>query len=309
MTASDEPGEPFVRGVCPVLEVPFHADGAVDHGGFDRVVAQVLGSGVRSVMFPGFASEFHKLSSAERTALRDRLLAVTATREDVTAIVSVPDHATRIAVAEARGAVEAGADAINVLPPHFLGPSPAAVGEHLAAVLDAVAPVPVVLQYAPAQVGVTIDVQAIKRLAVEHPNLALVKVESVPPGRLVAALLEPPRPVYGMVGYAGIQMIDALERGAVGVQPGCSFPELYQAIWRSWEAGERDEAAALHRRLLPYLTYFMSGTELMVAMEKHVSMRRGWFASDHCRAPGHVLDGHERRLVAAFLDEFADRLA
>jgi 4-hydroxy-tetrahydrodipicolinate synthase len=53
----------------------------------------------------------------------------------------------------------------------------------------------------------------------------------------------------------------------------------------------------------------MSGTELMVAMEKHVSMRRGWFASDHCRAPGHVLDGHERRLVAAFLDEFADRLA
>jgi len=300
---------PFVRGVCPVLEVPFHEDGAVDHDGFDRVVAQVLASGVRSVMFPGFASEFHKLGSAERTALRDQLLMVTATREDVAAIVSVPDHATRIAVAEAREAVEAGADAINVLPPHFLGPPATAVGEHLTALLDSVSPTPVVLQYAPAQVGVTIDVPTIKRLAADHPNLALVKVESVPPGRLVAALRQPPRPVHSMVGYAGIQMIDALERGAVGVQPGCSFPEIYQAVWRFWEAGARDDALALHRRLLPYLTYFMSGVELMVAMEKHVSMRRGWFASDHCRAPGHVLDAHERRLIATFLDDFADLLS
>lgn len=309
MTAPGGTGEPFVRGVCPVLEVPFHEDGSVDHDGFERVVAQVLGSGVRSVMFPGFASEFHKLTSAERTGLRDQLLAVTAARDDVTAIVSVPDHATHVAVAEARGAVDAGADAINVLPPHFLGPSATAVGEHLAALLDAVAPAPVVLQYAPAQVGVTVDVSTIKRLAGDHSNLALVKVESVPPGRLVAALLEPPRPVHSMVGYAGIQMIDALERGAVGVQPGCSFPEIYQTIWRYWDNGEHAEAVALHRRLLPYLTYFMSGVELMVAMEKHVSMRRGWFASDHCRSPGHLLDAHERHLITAFLADFADLLA
>jgi dihydrodipicolinate synthase/N-acetylneuraminate lyase len=111
-----------------------------------------------------------------------------------------------------------------------------------------------------------------------------------------------------MVGYAGLHLIDALERGAVGVQPGCSFVEVYLEIWRRWASGDGDGAAALHRRLLPFLTYAMSGIELVIAMEKRISVRRGWFASDHCRAPGCVLDDHERRLVDALLDEFGDLL-
>jgi len=48
----------LLRGVSPVLEVPFHDDESVDYDGFSEVVAHSLGTGVTSVMFPGFASEF-----------------------------------------------------------------------------------------------------------------------------------------------------------------------------------------------------------------------------------------------------------
>ena len=71
-TVHAEPGT-LIHGVSPVLAVPFHDDGALDHAGFDRVVRYVLGCGVSSVMFPGYASEFLKLSTTERWDLYETL--------------------------------------------------------------------------------------------------------------------------------------------------------------------------------------------------------------------------------------------
>ncbi|MFD6150357.1 dihydrodipicolinate synthase family protein [Streptomyces sp. NPDC060243] len=295
----------LVRGVCPVLEVPFHEDGSLDPDGFTTVVDRVLATGVGSVMFPGFAGEFHKLDDAERELLTGLLLERTRGSEDVAAVVSVPDHATRHAVHQALRAAELGADALNLLPPHFLAPSGAAVSEHLRAVLTAVAPLPVVIQYAPAQTGTALDAPTLHRLAAEHPNLRWVKVESAPPGKLIAALAAGPRPLPSLVGHAGLHLPDALRRGAVGVQPGCSFTELYVALWALWERGDEAGALALHTRMLPYLSYWMQSVELIIAAEKEISVRRGWFASAHCRAPGHRLDEEESRMIDRFCSEFA----
>lgn len=293
----------MISEVIPVLEVPFHDDGSLDLSGFDRVMDAVLGTGVTSVMFPGYASEFHKLAPAERDQLTDRLLGATTGVPGFTSIVSVPDHATLVAVACARRAAERGAGAINLLPPYLLGPSRDAVLAHLAAVMDAVAPLPVVLQYAPAQTGTSLDAATIDALAAAHPNLGHVKVESAPPGRLISALKLP-----SLVGYAGLHLPDALRRGAVGVQPGCSFTEIYQEIWRRWTSGDQPSALALHGSLLPYLSYWMQHVELIVAAEKAISVRRGWFASDHCRAPGWTLDIEERATVDRFMTEFQEYL-
>ncbi|MGW4028837.1 dihydrodipicolinate synthase family protein [Streptomyces sp. NPDC004838] len=299
---------PAVPGVSPVLQVPFNADGSLDEGGFDTVVTRVLGTGVRSVMFPGFASEYHKLYDDERGRLLEILLGHTRDRDDVCAIVAVHDHGTIAAVRRAHEAAEAGADALNLLPPHFLGPSREAVTAHLATVLEAVAPLPVVLQYAPAQTGTSLDAATIAALAAAHPNLRMVKVESQPPHRLVEALAAGSPSLPAVIGYAGVQLPAALEAGAVGVQPGCTFTEIYQEIWDLHHTGRPDAARALHARLLPYISTWMQHVELIVAAEKLISVRRGWQASDHCRNPGWRLDRTERALVDRFLDEFADHL-
>jgi 4-hydroxy-tetrahydrodipicolinate synthase len=298
----------LVRGVSPVLEVPFTDDGEVDVAGFGRVVRYVLSTGVSSVMFPGFASEFHKLTDGERGTLTKILLEHTASREGVAAIVAVQDHATRLAVARARNAVAAGADLINLLPPHFLTPSRRAVIEHVRAVLDAVAPTPVVLQYAPSETGTSLDAAAVAAIVTDHPNLKLIKVESSPPGRLIADLATGDPPVRAVEGYAGVQLPDAIRRGAVGTQPGCSFTELYVEIWRRFAAGDEAGGEDLHRRLLPYISYWMLDTELIIAAEKLISVRRGLFASAYCREPAHRLDAEEVRAVDRFLAEFADEL-
>ncbi|MEU7575420.1 dihydrodipicolinate synthase family protein [Micromonospora sp. NPDC049240] len=298
---------PRLTGVSPVLEVPFDPAGRVDVDSFHRVVAHVLGTGVDSVMFPGYASEFHKLTDDERVDLRDVLLATTSAH-GVPAIISVPDHATVVAVRRAVDAAHAGAAAINLLPPHLLGPAPDAVRAHIGAVADAVAPLPVVLQVAPAQTGTSLDPAVVAALARRHPNLRYVKVEAVPPGPFITALgaTDPALPAF--VGYAGLHLPDALRRGAAGVQPGCSFTELYVAIWRHWHGGAVDEALALHTRMLPYLSYWMQGVELIVAAEKLISARRGLIDHPTCRDPARRLDAEEVTTVDRFLAEFADLL-
>lgn len=67
-------------------------------------------------------------------------------------------------------------------------------------------------------------------------------------------------------------------------------------------------ALALHRALLPYLSYWMQHVELIIAAEKAISVRRGWFTSDHCRAPGWTLDAEERAMVGRFMAEFEEYL-
>jgi 4-hydroxy-tetrahydrodipicolinate synthase len=197
---------------------------------------------------------------------------------------------------------------INLLPPHLLGPSDRDVQAHIAAVLDAVAPLPVIVQFAPAQTGTALNASTLSRIAEASPNLVQVKVESTPPGQLISALAAQDPPLRSVVGYAGVQMIDALRRGADGVQPGCSFSEIYLEIWRLWTSGNEADAVALHSRLLPYIAYWMQSVELIIQAEKRISMLRGLISTDVCRTPSRVLDDEESAMIDRFLAEFSDLL-
>jgi len=291
-----------------VLAVPFSDGGGLDVGGFESVVEHVVGTGVSAVTLFGLASEFHKLTDAERERLVVALIGQTRSKPDVAAVVSVTDHATEVAVERAQRHVAAGADVLMLLPPFFLGPSAAAIVAHVEAVLDAVS-VPVIVQYAPVQTGVRIEAEVWASLHAARPNLALIKVEAQPPGPYVSAISATSSGALGsLIGYAGVQLPDALRRGALGVQPGCSFTEVYVELMRLWDMGDEPGFTLLHKRLLPFTSYWMQGVELIVQAEKSILRRRGLIAGDYCRRPGYVMDGEERRMIDRFLDEFADLL-
>jgi len=103
-------------------------------------------------------------------------------------------------------------------------------------------------------------------------------------------------------------MPDALRRGAVGVQPGCSFTELYVELWRRHVTGETEGFEDLYRSMLPYLTYWMQHVELVIQAEKTILHRRGIIEHDGCRGPGWQLDDGESAMIDRFLDRFAQML-
>jgi len=110
------------------------------------------------------------------------------------------------------------------------------------------------------------------------------------------------------VGSGGVDLPGAVRQGAVGVQPGCSAAELYLRFWRLWSAGDGEAADALHRRMHPYLSYWMQDLELIVAAEKRISFLRGLIPSDVCRAPARVLTTKELEMVDRFLADFSAEL-
>ena len=292
-----------IAGIIPIVAAPFSAGGALDEDSFQSLVRHLLGTGAGALTLFGLATEFYKLSDAERARMQALLLAETSRSKSVAGIISITDHSWEVAVQRACAAEAQGADALMLLPPYFLGPSEEAILVHLQRVIGSVH-IPVIVQYAPLQTGVRIAADVFLRVREALPNADFVKVETQPPGPYVSQLVERSQGrLKALVGYAGVQMPDALARGAAGIQPGCSFTEVYVALWQRWQT-DRTGFRALHEKLLPYIAYWMQGTELIIKAEKVILHRRGLIAGDYCRSPSFALDARELAQIEQFLDEY-----
>ncbi len=111
------------------------------------------------------------------------------------------------------------------------------------------------------------------------------------------------------VGNAGFQMIEGLDRGAVGVMPGCSMFDICIAIYKAWQAGIRAEAFRLHNELLAMLDHMRQNVEEIIFYEKRILARRGAIRHDYCRKPSLAPDAHFDRLFDEQFEKIKPLLA
>lgn len=296
-----------ISGIVPIVAATFTDSGILDEDSFQSLVRHLLATNASGLTLFGLATEFYKLTNDDRLRMQELLLAETCRSESVAGIISITDHSWEVACQQARDAEAQGADALMLLPPFFLGPSEEAILEHLKRVIGSVK-IPVIVQYAPVQTGVRIQPDVFLKLRETLPNADFIKVETQPPGRYVSQLVERSQGrLKSLVGYAGVQMPDVLRRGAVGIQPGCSFTEIYVELWQRW-LNDKPAFLLLHNQLLPYINYWMQGVELIIRVEKLILKKRGIIASDYCRSPSYQLDELERLHVEQFIGEFSEWL-
>lgn len=292
-----------LHGCYPILDTPFAPDGVIDGESVARLVRHLWEAGLPGFTMFGLASEFYKLDDADREFLIERSFEARAPGQ--TTIVSVTAHSWEVAVKQARRAEEAGAEALMLLPPFFLGPSEADLRRHVLEVAGAVS-LPIMVQYAPAQTGAAVSADFFLQLNQEAPNVRYVKVESAPPGPMISAITEGSGgAIRCLIGYGGLQLLDALARGAVGVQPASGVADYYPHILRAFDEGNMDQAYALHADLLPLVNLLMQGIEPLNKLEKIILKKRGIIACDYCRAISYEPDGH----ILAELDRFVGRIA
>lgn len=278
-----------IEGICPIIATPFTETGEVDYDGLGHVVRWMAAGGCYAGTLFGIAGEYYKLSDEERFRMVD--VTVKACRETgLTSIISVTDHATEIAVQRARQWEEAGADCIMLLPPFFLKPSAGELYQHMLAVGRAVS-VPVMIQYAPEQTGVTMTPESLASIRGELSVPVIYKIENRPPGKTISRLLEITEgEAKVFIGNAGFQLLEGLERGAVGAMPGCSMFDVYLKIYDAWKQGNRAEALHTHTALLAVLNHIRQNVEQIIQFEKLILKRRGVIRSDYCRKPGYASD-------------------
>ena len=285
------------------MSTPFTAQGEVDIEAMAALIRHLVAIGSHGVTLFGLVTEFHKLTDTERESMARCLL-----REldgtDVYSLISVTDHSTEVAVQSAKRYESMGADAIMLLPPHFMNPPVESIHKHIERVLEAVN-LPVLIQYAPIETGKTIPVQTMAAIANRYPH-AMFKIEPNPPMEYIRDLLALAPQSRIMLGYAGLYMLDVLEVGGKGTIPGCSFAEIYLDIHNSWLRGDKDRARAIHARLLPYIRLWMSNTEYLISVEKRIACLRGLIPNSYCRVPDYALSEDDERLFSRFFTEFAD---
>ena len=292
-----------IYGIVPIVAATFTDSGTLDEDSFQSLIRHLLKTGASALTLFGLASEFYKLPDSDRARMQALLLAETCQSESVAGVISITDHSWEVASRRACDAEAQGADALMILPPYFLAPGEEAILEHLRRVIGSVR-IPVIVQYAPIQTGVRIAPEVFLKLRDALPNADFIKVETQPPGRYVSQLVELSQGrLKSLVGYAGVQMPDVLARGAVGIQPGCSFTEIYVELWKRWQT-DKAEFQIFHNKLLPYINYWMQGVELIIKVEKVILKRRGIIASDYCRSPAYFLDDREGAQIDRFMNDF-----
>lgn len=280
-----------IEGVIPILQTPFFENGELDLESLRREVARVCQSGAQGMAFPGFVSEWWKLSEAEILAAA-RVIAEERTG-GTKVVFNVTAQSTLLAVDQARRFLEIGCDALMCLPPFVVPAGPEAAIEHVRQVLT-IAPKPHIIQYAAALTGLKLSPQSLGDLHREFPHFSCIKIDFIPPGPTLTKVSEAlaGEDFTYLIGYSGLQLPDAMARGAHGLMGGAGHVTEDVAVFR---ALREDPAGGALRfeRLLPMLNFEMQTVDMAVAVHKRLLHRQGIFASDHVRAPGPQLDAFQ----------------
>ena len=288
-------------GIIPILATPFTERGEVDRESFRRLVEASVQDGVHGLAMFGLASEYYKLSDAERLSLTELLICQANGRVPV--VISITHHARDVAVRQAREASAMGADALMIMPPFFLGATLDSIVHHIECVARAVT-LPIMVQYAPLQTGKIIDPEIFAELHLKHPNVTHVKVDTVPSGMTITALQQvSDGSLKSIVGYMGLHLPEDVARGVAGCAPSASLGRAFVHLWSLLCQGS-DEGRIFHQRLLPMLNFMMQSVEMLIACEKLLLVRRRIFPSACSREPAFHLD----RFQLAELDRHAEAL-
>lgn len=294
--------ERVIQGVIPILPTPFLDGGEIDMNSFRCVIDAAIRHGANGVAMFGMASEYYKLSDAERSQCTSALIHQVAKRIPV--VISIVAHSTEVAVKDAKFAAQEGADALMVLPPFFLAPDADSVRRHILEVALAV-PLPMVIQYAPAQTGYPIAAEWFAQLRQRAPNIACIKVDQASAETMVRELQQ--LGMDSVVGYMGINLPSDYECGAGGVMPTVSLCPAFVEIWKLL-VGKDPGAFVSHQTLVPLLKFMMKSIECLIASEKQLLKKRGVIRSSYCRRPSYRLDLTEQAKLAEYAAHLASGL-
>ena len=276
-----------VRGIIPILSMPFHDDDAIDLASLVRQAEFLIGTGVDGVGF-GFGSEIYRLTDAERD---EALAAVAGTVGGrIPIIAATGTNSTRSAILRGHAARAAGADVLMITPPAMASAGPDEVYAHYAAIAEAVG-LPIIVQDAPTMTGVVMPDALLARLASEIELVVAVKVESIPPAPKVGTVAERVGDAAAVLGGAGgIDFVHELQRGGQGTIPGAALPELFVYVWSCFQVGDVAEARRCFNRFLPLLNLTTRSVDQFLYVQKEILRRRGILPSAQLRTPSERID-------------------
>jgi 4-hydroxy-tetrahydrodipicolinate synthase len=152
----------WLTGAIADLPTPFDADGAVDLSAFAHLCERQFAAGASAIVVGETAGEASTLSAYEQDSLIRTAVEVAHGR--IRVIAGATSNATSKAIALARQAKAAGADAILSVVPYYNKPMQSGIKEHFLAIADAT-DLPIILHDVPARTNRELADATLVRLA------------------------------------------------------------------------------------------------------------------------------------------------
>lgn len=285
--------------MIPVLVVPFREDESIDEVSLCREVEFAIQAKAAAICAPGFASEFYKLTDAERRHVIKVISECTQGRIPVFA--STGCGSVRATIELSQYAEQVGADALMVSTPGHVPLGAREYSVFLEAVCRNVT-IPVMLQDSDVT-GVGLPASEIVAIGSRCNNLKFAKLESPLSGKKCSDIVKlSDNSIQVFYGMQGVALIDGLAHGATGVMPGPAFVELYSRVVALYKEGQRSRARTMFCRMQPYITFAVQHLELLIKMEKRSLLRYSIFFSDRMRQPTLHLDEIYYREIDELID-------
>ena len=261
------------RGVYPMLFAFFDESGALDTAAIRRQARAVLAAGAHGIAVLGLASEANKMSTEERLRFIECVQQEIAGKVPLSVTVSETSAAGQIAFS--KQALALGAAWLVLQPPPVKGMTETSLAGFFAEVADAV-DAPIGLQLAPDFLSGTLSAASLVRLAGQHPNVCILKVEM--PALEAARLIEDTGGRFAVFnGRAGLEMPDSVAAGCAGFVPGAESTDRLVRIYEALTSGESrqvNEGEALYKELAPLLSFLMLGIDNFLVYGKALMTRR-----------------------------------
>lgn len=284
-------------GVLPVLQTPFDDSGSIDETILRREIDWAFECGVDGVTV-AMVSEVLRLDLRERRDLA--ALVCTAVDGRGPVIISVGAESTKVAVALAEQAQDAGASAVMAIPPLSAQPASEELERYYDSLFVAT-PLPVVVQDASSYVGRAMSIELQASLHSRHRGRVAFKPETQPLGPRLSALHEATGGQVSVYdGSGGIALVDTFRRGIIGTMPSTDLCWAIVRIWEHLQAGNYEPALRLSLPLIA-LVSMQTSLDSYVAIEKYLLVQQKIFANTICRGP---VDFHLDDQTALQLDAY-----
>lgn len=287
-----------LQGIIPILVTPFDEQGRIDLDSLQSLIDFNVAAGVHGLGV-ALGSEIFKFSEAERDLMTRAVVDHVAGRVPV--VINSGAPGTDLAILFSRAAEAAGADALMVIPPHFMPASSEEIADYYRQI-DAAVGLPIILQdipQAPIPPGLAL------RIADQCRRVSCIKVETLPITTKVAEMARAAGDrlvIFG--GAGGSYFIEEMRRGSRGTMPFCSQPAPFVETWNLFQAGdEKGARRVFDASIMAVNRLGAQGGDLFYHLHKHILVRLGVIRTAVVRSPTIALDPVSRREIEELVEE------
>jgi 4-hydroxy-tetrahydrodipicolinate synthase len=236
--------------ISTAMVTPFDSKGNVDFARTTKLVNHLIENGSDSLVVAGTTGESPTLTTEEKIALFKHV--VKAVNRRVPVIAGTGSNNTKASIDLSKKAEEVGVDAIMIVAPYYNKPSQEGIVAHYQAIADAVS-LPIMAYNIPGRSVISFSVDTVLRLA-EIPNIIALKDAGGNLDAMSEIIEKTPEDFLLYSGDDGLTL-PSLAIGSAGIVSVAShvIGNEMQTMVSAFKKGENQEAARLHRKLLPVM--------------------------------------------------------